>query len=53
MTNLIILGIGGSCLGPEYVYEALRFDDECKKASEGLRLRFLANVDPIDFHRAV
>ena len=48
-----MIGIGGSYLGPEFVFEALRFDDECKKASDGFTLKFLANVDPIDFHRAM
>ena len=40
-------------MGPEFVYEALRFDDTCRKASEGMRLKFLANVDPIDFQRSI
>jgi len=53
LKNIISIGIGGSYLGPEFVYEALREDETCKKASEGLRLRFLANVDPIDFKRAM
>jgi len=46
------IGIGGSYLGPEFVYEALRFDPDCKAASAGMQLKFLANVDPIDFQRA-
>lgn len=50
---MVAIGIGGSFLGPEFVHEAIRFDAKCKEASEGMTLRFLANVDPIDFHRAV
>jgi glucose-6-phosphate isomerase len=48
-----MIGIGGSYLGPEFVFEALKQDENCKKASNGFKLRFLANVDPIDFHRAI
>jgi len=50
--NIVAVGIGGSILGPEFVYEALRFDEDCKKASEGMTLKFLGNVDPVSFHRA-
>ncbi len=41
-------------MGPEFVFEALRYDDTCKAASSklGMQLKFLANVDPIDFYRA-
>ena len=39
-------------MGPEFVYEALRDDPMCREASKGMTLRFLANVDPIDFFRA-
>ncbi len=48
-----MIGIGGSYLSIEFVYEALRSHPTYKKASEGRTLRFLANVDPIDFDRAV
>jgi glucose-6-phosphate isomerase len=34
------------------VYEALRMDPTAHKAAEGRRLRFLANVDPVDVARA-
>lgn len=51
--NVVVIGIGGSYLGIEFVYEALRSHSEAVKQSEGRRLRFLANVDPIDFSRAV
>lgn len=53
LQNIVAIGIGGSFLGPEFVYEALRFDSTCKAASAGMNLKFLANVDPIDFFRAV
>jgi glucose-6-phosphate isomerase len=52
ITTIVAIGIGGSYLGPEFVYEALRLDEACREASKGLQLRFLANVDPIDFKRA-
>lgn len=52
LKNIVAIGIGGSFLGPEFVYEALRQEPACKEASAGMTLRFLANVDPIDFHRA-
>jgi glucose-6-phosphate isomerase len=51
--NVISVGIGGSYLGPEFVYEALRSDPEGRETSKGRRLRFLANVDPVDVFRAV
>jgi len=52
LTNVISIGIGGSYLGPEFVYEALRTDKDGAVASQGRRLRFLANVDPTDVARA-
>jgi len=48
--NVLCIGIGGSHLGPEFVYEALKADPDAEKAAEGRTLRFLANVDPVDFH---
>ncbi len=53
MKNLIVIGIGGSYLSIEFVYEALRSHSLYKKESENRTIRFLANVDPIDFDRAV
>jgi len=53
LTNLIVIGIGGSYLSIEFVYEALRSHPQYKLLSAGRRIRFLANVDPIDFDRAV
>jgi glucose-6-phosphate isomerase len=53
LRNFVTIGIGGSYLSIEFVYEALRSQKECKKLAEGRTLRFLANVDPIDFSRSV
>ena len=50
LKNIVSIGIGGSSLGPEFVMEALRADSAALKTSEGRVLRFLANVDPVDFH---
>jgi glucose-6-phosphate isomerase len=54
LKNIVAIGIGGSFLGPEFVFEALRYDKVCEEASAslGMKLKFLANVDPIDFFRA-
>ena len=49
LKNYVCVGIGGSQLGPEFVAEALRADAAAAAASEGRTLRFLANVDPVDF----
>ncbi len=53
LTDVVSIGIGGSYLGPEFVAEALRTDKACARAAQGRRLRFLANVDPIDVARAL
>nr|MDA3961532.1 glucose-6-phosphate isomerase [Planctomycetota bacterium] len=53
LTNVVCIGIGGSYLGPEFVFEALRTDRACAHAAAGRNLRFLANVDPIDVSRAL
>lgn len=53
LKNIIAIGIGGSYLGPEFVYEALRTDKTAAKESQGRHIRFLANVDPIDVTRAL
>ena len=49
LKNYVCVGIGGSQLGPEFVFEAMRADAKAAKAAEGRTLRFLANVDPVDF----
>jgi len=52
LVNLIVIGIGGSYLSIEFVYEALRSHPKYKELAAGRKIRFLANVDPIDFNRA-
>jgi glucose-6-phosphate isomerase len=52
LINLIVIGIGGSYLSIEFVYEALRSHPEYKALAAGRKIRFLANVDPIDLERA-
>lgn len=44
---------GGSYLGPEFVFEALKCEPAAQGASTGRTLRFLANVDPVDVSRAI
>eukprot|EP01036_Dinobryon_divergens_P028937 gene28937-37959_t len=53
LTSVLSIGIGGSYLGPEFVFEALRTDDAASKEASGRTLRFLANVDPVDVARAL
>eukprot|EP01043_Picozoa_sp_COSAG02_P040364 COSAG02_NODE_3263_length_7067_cov_5.802095_1_plen_398_part_00 len=53
ITSFVIIGIGGSYLGPEFVCEALRFDKECAAKAAGFTTRFLANVDPVDVTKAL
>mmetsp|Transcript_12242 Transcript_12242/g.38948 ORF Transcript_12242/g.38948 Transcript_12242/m.38948 type:complete len:525 (+) Transcript_12242:17-1591(+) len=48
ITSILAIGIGGSYLGPEFLYEALKCYSGITKK---LELKFLANVDPVDFHR--
>ena len=45
--HVVNIGIGGSDLGPRMACEALRHYSQ-----RGLDLRFVANVDPADFHEA-
>lgn len=52
LRNIVAIGIGGSFLGPEFVFEALKFDETARAAAKGMNMKFLANVDPIDFYRA-
>lgn len=53
--NFVAVGIGGSYLGPDFVYEALKTDSAASSAGQnaGYSLHFLANVDPVDVKRAV
>lgn len=53
LNNLIVIGIGGSYLSIEFVYESLRSHPKYKELAAGRKIKFLANVDPIDFDRAV
>jgi glucose-6-phosphate isomerase len=53
LTTVISIGIGGSYLGPEFVFEALRTDSHGSVAAAGRTLKFLANVDPVDVSRAI
>ena len=53
LTTVVSIGIGGSFLGPEFVFEALRTDATASAAAAGRTLRFLANVDPVDVARAL
>mmetsp|Transcript_81654 Transcript_81654/g.141967 ORF Transcript_81654/g.141967 Transcript_81654/m.141967 type:complete len:546 (+) Transcript_81654:93-1730(+) len=53
LTDVLAIGIGGSFLGVEFVHEAFKTDPEAEAAAAGRRLKFLANVDPIDVKRAL
>jgi glucose-6-phosphate isomerase len=48
----VCIGIGGSYLGPEFVFEALR-SGNAAHFGYGRTMRFLANVDPVDVFRAL
>eukprot|EP01083_Nonionella_stella_P263718 895529_1 len=53
ITNVISIGIGGSYLGAEFVYQSLKTDPNAYKNAMGRQLRFYANIDPIGFSRAI
>lgn len=53
LLNTVVIGIGGSYLGIEFIYEALRTHHQGYLNSKGRQLRFLANVDPVDTLRAL
>lgn len=53
LTDVVAIGIGGSFLGPLFVHTALRTDQAAADLAKGRKLRFLANVDPIDVARAL
>lgn len=53
LTDVVSIGIGGSYLGPEFVFEALKNEPTAYLAAKGRNLRFLANVDPVDVSRAL
>jgi len=53
LKDVVCIGIGGSYLGVDFVFQALRTEASAAAAAEGRSLRFLANVDPIDVKRAL
>jgi glucose-6-phosphate isomerase len=53
LVNTLVIGIGGSYLGVEFVHEALRSSTKGVAATQGRKIKFIANVDPLDFFRAV
>merc|ERR1719326_69184 len=53
LTDVVCIGIGGSYLGVDFVFEALKTDPKAAEKANGRGLRFLANVDPIDVKRAL
>lgn len=53
LKDVVCIGIGGSFLGVEFVFEALKTDPQAYEAAKGRQLRFLANVDPVDIKRAL
>eukprot|EP00501_MAST-03F_sp_TOSAG23-6_P002079 GSMAST32.ASY1.ANO1.2172.1 assembled CDS len=53
LTDVLCIGIGGSYLGPEFVHVSLRTDSVAAQKAKGRRLRFLANVDPVDVERSL
>ncbi|CAM6128887.1 unnamed protein product [Calypogeia fissa] len=53
LTDVVAVGIGGSFLGPLFAHTAFQTEPQCALSSKGRKLRFLANVDPIDVSRAL
>jgi len=51
LVDVVAIGIGGSSLGPACVHEALA--SEYASEADGRRLRFIANVDPVETERAL
>jgi glucose-6-phosphate isomerase len=51
INTFVSIGIGGSYLSIEFIYEALRYYAKCYDASKGFIIKFLPNVDPVDFFR--
>jgi len=52
LKDVVCVGIGGSYLATKFVHEALRTDPAASSLALG-RLRFYANVDPVEFPRCV
>ena len=53
LTKIIAIGIGGSYLGTDFVYNALKSHKKYNTLSNGFELKFIANVCPVDFHNAI
>lgn len=53
LKDVVAIGIGGSYLGPLFVHTALKNEGFASQRAAGRRLRFLANVDPVDVARAL
>lgn len=53
LKTVIAIGIGGSYLGAQFVYEALASEPGAAQQAAGRKLNFLANVDPVAVHRAI
>ena len=53
LKDVVAVGIGGSYLGPLFVHTALKNEGYASQQAAGRRLRFLANVDPVDVARAL
>ncbi|CAH0375913.1 unnamed protein product [Pelagomonas calceolata] len=51
LVDVVAIGIGGSSLGPACVHEALA--SEYASEADGRRLRFIANVDPVETEMAL
>ena len=51
LVDVVAIGIGGSSLGPACVHEALA--SEYREEADGRRLRFIANVDPVETEMAL
>ena len=51
--SVLCVGLAaGSQIGPEFVTKALEADPTAHRAAKGRTIRFLSNVDPVDFFRA-
>ena len=52
LKNVVVVGIGGSSLGPAFLYEALKATPLYSRLG-GREVRFLANIDEVDTARAI
>eukprot|EP00461_Guttulinopsis_vulgaris_P002930 UN02931 len=57
--HLVVIGIGGSYLGTQFIYDALKYynlgndDDDDNNEENRKTLHFVANVDPADVTRTL